>query len=90
MSEDEILKDFPSLTRDHILAVLAYGVICYQVHLRNSHGVAYLRTAVMDGAVLSTSGSGGFTAPWNRLCARPSGGRDITAEVENVIRLPIK
>jgi uncharacterized protein (DUF433 family) len=25
MSEDEILKDFPSLTRDHILAVLAYA-----------------------------------------------------------------
>jgi len=25
MSEDEILKEFPSLTRDHILAVLAYA-----------------------------------------------------------------
>jgi uncharacterized protein (DUF433 family) len=25
MTEDEILKDFPSLTRDHILAVLAYA-----------------------------------------------------------------
>lgn len=25
MNEDEILKDFPSLTRDHILAVLAYA-----------------------------------------------------------------
>jgi uncharacterized protein (DUF433 family) len=25
MSEDEILKDFPSLTRDHIRAVLAYA-----------------------------------------------------------------
>ena len=25
MSEDEILKDFPSLTHDHILAVLAYA-----------------------------------------------------------------
>ena len=25
MSEDEILKDFPSLTRDHILAVSAYA-----------------------------------------------------------------
>ena len=25
MSEDEILRDFPSLTRDHILAVLAYA-----------------------------------------------------------------
>ena len=25
MTEDEILKDFPSLTRDHIRAVLAYA-----------------------------------------------------------------
>ena len=25
MSEDEILKDFPSLTRDHIRAVLEYA-----------------------------------------------------------------
>jgi uncharacterized protein (DUF433 family) len=25
MSEDDILKGFPSLTRDHILAVLAYA-----------------------------------------------------------------
>ncbi len=25
MSEEEILKDFPSLTHDHILAVLAYA-----------------------------------------------------------------
>jgi uncharacterized protein (DUF433 family) len=25
ISEDEILKDFPSLTRDHILAVLTYA-----------------------------------------------------------------
>jgi uncharacterized protein (DUF433 family) len=25
MSEDEILRDFPSLTRDHILAALAYA-----------------------------------------------------------------
>lgn len=25
MSEDEILKDFPSLTREHIRAVLAYA-----------------------------------------------------------------
>ena len=72
------------------VTVMPTGVICYQVHLRNSHGVAYVRTAVMDGTVLSTSGSGGFTALWNRLCARPSGSRDITAEVENVIRLPIK
>jgi uncharacterized protein (DUF433 family) len=25
MTEDQILKDFPSLTREHILAVLAYA-----------------------------------------------------------------
>jgi Protein of unknown function (DUF4236) len=72
------------------VTVMPTDTICYQIHLRNSHGVAYVRTAVMDGTVLSTSGSGGFIALWNRLCARPSGGRDITAEVENVIRLPIK
>ena len=72
------------------VTVMPTGVLCYQFHLRNSHGVSYVRTAVMDGTVLSTSGSGGFTALWNRLCARPSGGRDITAEVENVIQLPIR
>jgi hypothetical protein len=64
------------------VTVMPTGVICYQVHLRNSHGVSYVRTAVMDGTVLSTSGSGGFPALWNRLCARPSGGRDITAEIK--------
>jgi hypothetical protein len=61
------------------------GAICYQLHLKNSHGVAYVRPAVFDGTVVSTSGSEGFLALWNRLCAQPSSGRDITSEVENLI-----
>ena len=69
------------------VTVMPTGTICYQVQLRNSHGVAYVRTAVMDGTVLSISGSGGFTALWNRLCAHQSGGRDIAAEVENAIQI---
>jgi hypothetical protein len=70
------------------VTVMPEGAICYQVHLRNSHGVSYLRTALMDGTVLSTSGSDGFTALWNRHCAHQSGGRDITSDVDNVIHLP--
>lgn len=66
------------------VTVMPTGAICYQFHLRNSHSVAYVRTAVMDGTVLLTSGSEGFTALWTRLCAHQSGGRDITAEAENV------
>jgi len=31
------------------------GAIFYQLHLQNSRGVTYLRTAVMDGAVLKVS-----------------------------------
>jgi Protein of unknown function (DUF4236) len=69
------------------VTVMPTDAICYQVHLRNSHGVSYVRTAVMDGRVLKTSESDGFTALWNRLCAHQSGGRDITAEVENVIQI---
>jgi hypothetical protein len=57
------------------------GSICYQFHLQNSRGVTYVRTAVLDGAVLQTSGSDGFTAVWTRLCTHQSG-RDITSEVE--------
>jgi Protein of unknown function (DUF4236) len=71
-----------------LVTVMPDGAICYEVHLRNSHGVAYLRTAVMDGAVLSTSGSDGFTVLWNSRCARQSSGRDITSDVENVIHPP--
>jgi hypothetical protein len=69
------------------ITVMPTGVLCYQFHLRNSHGVAYVRTAVLDGTVLSTSASNGFTASWNRYCAHPSGGRDITADVENAIQI---
>ena len=61
------------------------GSICYQLHLKNSHGIVYVRTVVIDGTVLSTSGSNGFTAVWNRLCAEPSSGRNITSDVENLI-----
>jgi hypothetical protein len=61
------------------------GSICYQFHLKNSRGVTYVRTAVLDGAVLKTSGSDGFTALWTRLCAHQTGARDITSEVENVV-----
>jgi hypothetical protein len=69
------------------VTVMPTDAICYQVHLRNSHGVSYVRTAVMDGPVLSTSGADGFTVLWNRLCAHQSGDRDITAEVENAIQI---
>ena len=72
------------------VTVMPDGAICYQVHLRNSHGVAYIRTAVMDATVLSTSGSDGFTALWDRLCAHQSSGRELSSEVENVTRAPIK
>jgi hypothetical protein len=59
------------------------GAICYQVHLRNSHGAAYLRTAVVTGAVLTVSGSDGFPILWNRVCAH-HGGRDVTSAVEKL------
>jgi hypothetical protein len=72
------------------VAVMPTGVICYQVHLRNSHGVGYVRTAVMDGAVLSISGTERFTALWSRRCASQGAGRDITSDVENVIHSPAK
>ncbi len=63
------------------------GAICYQLHLKNSHGAGYVRTAVIDGTVLSTSGSDGFLALWNRRCAQALSGRDITAEVKGNIPL---
>ena len=60
------------------------GAICYQLHLKNSHGVAYVRTAVIDGTVFSTSASDGFLVLWNRRCANLSSGRDITSDIANV------
>jgi hypothetical protein len=67
------------------VAVMPTGAICYRLHLRNSRGVTYVRTAVLNGAELMTSGSEGFTALWNSRCSHQSGGRDMTAEVENAI-----
>jgi hypothetical protein len=72
------------------VTMMPTGVLCYQLHLQNSRGVAYVRTAVIDGALLKTSGSDGFNALWNRHCARPSGGRDITSVVENSLNLSPK
>jgi hypothetical protein len=72
------------------VTVMPDGAICYQVHLRNSHGVAYIRTAVMDGALVKTSTSDGYAALWSRLCAHQSSGRDMSSEVDNVTRPPIK
>jgi hypothetical protein len=69
------------------VTVMPNGAICYQFRLRNSHGVSYVRTAVMDGGVLSTSGSDGFTALWNLLCANQGDNRDITSDVENAIQI---
>jgi hypothetical protein len=68
--------------------VMPTNTICYRLQLRNSRGVAYLRTAVMDGSALKTSGSDGFTALWGSRCTHQSGDRDITSDVENVIHLP--
>jgi hypothetical protein len=72
------------------VTVMPKGTICYQFHLQNSRGVTYVRTAVIDGAVLKTFGSDGFTALWNSRCAHQSGGRDIASDVEDVIHLSTK
>jgi hypothetical protein len=70
------------------VTVMPTNAICYRLRLRNSHGVAYLRTAVMDGEMLTFSGADGSTALWNRLCANQSGGRDITSELDGLIPVP--
>jgi Protein of unknown function (DUF4236) len=72
------------------VTIMPEGIICYQIHLQNSRGVTYLRTAVMDGAVLKISGSVKFTALWDSRCAHQSNGRDMTSEVENVLNLSAK
>jgi hypothetical protein len=72
------------------VTVMPANTICYRLRLQNSHGVAYLRTAVMDGETLTFSGADGFTALWNSRCTHQSGDRDITSDVESVIQRPTK
>jgi hypothetical protein len=66
------------------VTVTTTGAICYQLHLRNSRGVAYDRTAMMERGMLRVSGSAAFTALWNHRCVHQSG-RDVTSDVNNVI-----
>jgi hypothetical protein len=66
------------------VTVMPNGATCYQLRLKNSRGVAYVRTAVMDGMVLKVSGSVGFTELWNDVCAH-GGGRDVTSAVLQAI-----
>ena len=72
------------------VTVMPTNTICYRLQLRNSRGVAYLRTAVMDGKMFTLSGADGFIALWNSRCTHLSGDRDITSEVDNVIQPPTK
>jgi hypothetical protein len=53
------------------------GASCYRFNLRNSRGVSYSRTAVMEGATLTVSGSRDFDALWNRRCSHDSEAPDI-------------
>jgi hypothetical protein len=53
------------------------GTICYRFNLRNSRGVSYSRTAVMEGTAITVSGSREFDALWNRRCSHDSDARDI-------------
>jgi hypothetical protein len=69
------------------VTALPNDTTCYQLHLQNSRGVDYGRTAVRQGAVLTASGSSGFAELWNRVCARRDG-RDITSQVDNVESSP--
>ena len=69
------------------VTVMPMGTICYQFHLRNSRGVTYARTAIMEGAVLKVSGSDGFASHWNHSCLDKTDGHDITVEVQANIRL---
>jgi hypothetical protein len=64
------------------VTVMPKGTICYQFHLKNSRGVEYVRTAVLDGALLKASGSAGFDSSWNSGCAHQNEGRDITADLD--------
>jgi hypothetical protein len=62
------------------------GTICYQFHLRNSRGVAYVRTAIMNGTLLKMSGSEGYDSQWNNRCTDKVDARNITAEVQAIVR----
>jgi len=62
------------------IALSSNGAVCYQMDLKNSRGVPYVRTAVLDGAVLRVSGSTHFDVLWNRRCGQTQD-RDITADV---------
>jgi hypothetical protein len=66
------------------VTVMPKGTICYQFHLRNSRGVPFVRTAMIDGTVLKISGSEGFTPQWNTRCTHESG-QDVTLDVDKLI-----
>jgi uncharacterized protein DUF4236 len=63
------------------------GAICYRFNLRNSHGVSYSRTAVMEGAAITVSGSPNFDALWNRRCSHDGDALDITSALPTAARL---
>jgi len=56
------------------------GAICYQFQLRNSRGVSYNRTAIVERGMLRVSGSDAFAALWNRRCVDP-GAEDVTSDL---------
>jgi len=64
------------------------GSICYRFQLRNSRGVSYVRTAVMDGAVLRVSGGPNFDTLWNQGCAHDSDSHEITAPLKSPVFMP--
>jgi hypothetical protein len=66
------------------------GAICYRLQLRNSRGVSYVRTAVMEGTAISVSGSRDFDALWNRRCSDDSDARDIEPALIAVTHLSRK
>ena len=67
------------------VTVMPKGTICYQFHLRNNHGVPYVRTAMTEGAMLKVSGADGYDAEWNGGSLHDRG-REFTSDVNEVIR----
>jgi hypothetical protein len=61
------------------VTAMASGAVCYRFMLRNSRGVSYSRTAVMEGAAITVSGSRDFDALWTRRCSHDIDARDITS-----------